>query len=124
MHCIMEHRALQRLADAWRTKWDGRWEFQAREGAFHERRHLPIGLHGAQDATAPASASSAPGARLPMAAPASAASATVPEFGGGVARAAQDGDTRSQTTVQGGFRAGLTAPGGTPGWRWRRRAGL
>jgi general stress protein 26 len=26
---------LQRLAEAWRTKWDGRWEFQVRDGAFH-----------------------------------------------------------------------------------------
>jgi general stress protein 26 len=26
---------LRRLADAWRTKWDGRWEYQARDGAFH-----------------------------------------------------------------------------------------
>jgi general stress protein 26 len=26
---------LQRLADAWRTKWDGRWHFEARDGAFH-----------------------------------------------------------------------------------------
>lgn len=26
---------LQRLADAWRTKWDGRWQFQAQEGSFH-----------------------------------------------------------------------------------------
>ena len=28
---------LQRLADAWRTKWDGRWQFQVRagSGSFH-----------------------------------------------------------------------------------------
>jgi general stress protein 26 len=26
---------LQRLADAWRTKWDGRWQFGAGEGTFH-----------------------------------------------------------------------------------------
>ena len=26
---------LSRLAQAWRTKWDGRWQFQAREGCFH-----------------------------------------------------------------------------------------
>ncbi len=26
---------LQRLAAAWRTKWDGRWQFEARDGAFH-----------------------------------------------------------------------------------------
>jgi nitroimidazol reductase NimA-like FMN-containing flavoprotein (pyridoxamine 5'-phosphate oxidase superfamily) len=32
---VTDDGTLQRLADAWRTKWDGRWEFQAREGAFH-----------------------------------------------------------------------------------------
>ncbi len=26
---------LERLADAWRRKWDGRWQFEAREGCFH-----------------------------------------------------------------------------------------
>jgi general stress protein 26 len=26
---------LKRLAEAWRTKWDGRWQFDAREGRFH-----------------------------------------------------------------------------------------
>jgi general stress protein 26 len=26
---------LQRLADAWRTKWDGRWQYEVRDGAFH-----------------------------------------------------------------------------------------
>jgi general stress protein 26 len=26
---------LKRLADAWRTKWDGRWHFEVRDGAFH-----------------------------------------------------------------------------------------
>jgi general stress protein 26 len=26
---------LKRLAEAWRTKWDGRWHFEARDGAFH-----------------------------------------------------------------------------------------
>jgi general stress protein 26 len=27
---------LQRLADAWRAKWDGRWQFEARDGSFHQ----------------------------------------------------------------------------------------
>jgi nitroimidazol reductase NimA-like FMN-containing flavoprotein (pyridoxamine 5'-phosphate oxidase superfamily) len=28
---------LKRLADAWRTKWDGRWQYEARAGEFrHE----------------------------------------------------------------------------------------
>jgi len=26
---------LKRLADAWATKWDGRWRYEARDGAFH-----------------------------------------------------------------------------------------
>jgi general stress protein 26 len=26
---------LRRLADAWRTKWDGQWQFEARDGTFH-----------------------------------------------------------------------------------------
>jgi hypothetical protein len=26
---------LTRLADAWTRKWDGRWRFEARDGAFH-----------------------------------------------------------------------------------------
>jgi general stress protein 26 len=28
---------LERLTDAWTTKWDGRWRFQARDGIFHDR---------------------------------------------------------------------------------------
>jgi general stress protein 26 len=32
---VTDDAALQRLADAWRTKWDGRWQFEAREGVFH-----------------------------------------------------------------------------------------
>lgn len=32
---VIEDGTLQRLADAWRTKWDGRWQFEARAGAFH-----------------------------------------------------------------------------------------
>jgi general stress protein 26 len=32
---VRDDEALKRLADAWRTKWDGRWQFEAREGAFH-----------------------------------------------------------------------------------------
>ena len=26
---------LERLIEAWRTKWDGRWEFSARDGNFY-----------------------------------------------------------------------------------------
>jgi general stress protein 26 len=27
--------ALRRLADVWRTKWDGQWQYEVRGGAFH-----------------------------------------------------------------------------------------
>jgi general stress protein 26 len=30
-----DHATLQRLADAWRSKWDGRWQFEGHDGAFH-----------------------------------------------------------------------------------------
>jgi nitroimidazol reductase NimA-like FMN-containing flavoprotein (pyridoxamine 5'-phosphate oxidase superfamily) len=34
---ITDDKLLERLADAWRTKWDGRWRYEARDGAFrHE----------------------------------------------------------------------------------------
>jgi hypothetical protein len=26
---------LKRLAAAWRTKWDGRWRYEAHDGRFH-----------------------------------------------------------------------------------------
>jgi nitroimidazol reductase NimA-like FMN-containing flavoprotein (pyridoxamine 5'-phosphate oxidase superfamily) len=29
-----DHDTLARLAEAWRAKWDGRWQFVARDGAF------------------------------------------------------------------------------------------
>jgi nitroimidazol reductase NimA-like FMN-containing flavoprotein (pyridoxamine 5'-phosphate oxidase superfamily) len=29
-----DHGTLARLAEAWHTKWDGRWQFEARDGAF------------------------------------------------------------------------------------------
>lgn len=32
---VSDDATLQRLAATWRTKWDGRWEFEARDGAFH-----------------------------------------------------------------------------------------
>jgi len=32
---VTDASTLQRLADAWRTKWDGRWKFEARGGRFH-----------------------------------------------------------------------------------------
>ena len=32
---VTDDATLKRLADAWRTKWDGRWQFEVRDGAFH-----------------------------------------------------------------------------------------
>jgi nitroimidazol reductase NimA-like FMN-containing flavoprotein (pyridoxamine 5'-phosphate oxidase superfamily) len=32
---ITDDRMLERLAEAWATKWDGRWQYEARDGAFH-----------------------------------------------------------------------------------------
>jgi hypothetical protein len=29
---------LSRLAEAWTTKWDGRWRFEVHDGAFHHDR--------------------------------------------------------------------------------------
>jgi general stress protein 26 len=34
---VTDDTTLQRLADGWRTKWDGRWRYEARQGSFgHE----------------------------------------------------------------------------------------
>jgi general stress protein 26 len=30
-----DHVVLQRLADAWRSKWDGQWRYEVRDGVFH-----------------------------------------------------------------------------------------
>jgi nitroimidazol reductase NimA-like FMN-containing flavoprotein (pyridoxamine 5'-phosphate oxidase superfamily) len=32
---VTDEAALEHLADAWATKWDGRWRYQARRGKFH-----------------------------------------------------------------------------------------
>jgi general stress protein 26 len=32
---VIDHAMLQRLAEAWTTKWDGRWQFKASDGVFH-----------------------------------------------------------------------------------------
>jgi nitroimidazol reductase NimA-like FMN-containing flavoprotein (pyridoxamine 5'-phosphate oxidase superfamily) len=31
---VTDDNLLERLADAWRTKWDGRWNYEARDSAF------------------------------------------------------------------------------------------
>jgi nitroimidazol reductase NimA-like FMN-containing flavoprotein (pyridoxamine 5'-phosphate oxidase superfamily) len=32
---VTDDATLRRLAEAWRTKWDGRWRYEARGGVFH-----------------------------------------------------------------------------------------
>jgi general stress protein 26 len=32
---VTDDDVLERLAEAWATKWDGRWRFEVRSGAFH-----------------------------------------------------------------------------------------
>lgn len=32
---VSDDATLSRLADAWRNKWDGRWQYEAHDGAFH-----------------------------------------------------------------------------------------
>jgi general stress protein 26 len=32
---VTDDDVLQRLAQAWTTKWDGRWHYEARDGCFH-----------------------------------------------------------------------------------------
>jgi general stress protein 26 len=29
---------LRRLAEAWKSKWDGRWRYESRDGVFHQER--------------------------------------------------------------------------------------
>lgn len=33
---VTDDRLLQRLAEAWSKKWDGRWRFDVRNGSFHQ----------------------------------------------------------------------------------------
>jgi hypothetical protein len=35
---VTDHTLLQRLADAWATKWDGSWKYDVRDGAFQHNR--------------------------------------------------------------------------------------
>lgn len=41
---VTDDAVLARLAEAWARKWDGRWQFQARDGAFHHEGPEGIGL--------------------------------------------------------------------------------
>ena len=42
-----DHATLQRLADAWRTKWDGQWDYDVHNGAFRGRTASGGGAAGA-----------------------------------------------------------------------------
>ena len=33
---VTDDHLLRRLADAWTAKWDGRWQFEVRDGTFHQ----------------------------------------------------------------------------------------
>jgi len=47
---VTDDTLLTRLADAWSAKWDGRWQYQVRDGRFHH----PYGGHAQVYAVAPA----------------------------------------------------------------------
>jgi nitroimidazol reductase NimA-like FMN-containing flavoprotein (pyridoxamine 5'-phosphate oxidase superfamily) len=34
---VTDHDVLERLAKAWATKWDGQWQYEVRDGAFHQK---------------------------------------------------------------------------------------
>lgn len=34
---VSDNDLLQRLAAAWAAKWDGRWQYEARDGVFHQK---------------------------------------------------------------------------------------
>jgi nitroimidazol reductase NimA-like FMN-containing flavoprotein (pyridoxamine 5'-phosphate oxidase superfamily) len=35
---VTDDQVLERLAAAWKTKWDGRWQYDVRDGSFHHAR--------------------------------------------------------------------------------------
>jgi hypothetical protein len=40
---VTDDHVLRRLAEAWRAKWDGRWQYQVRDGAFrHPASEEPV----------------------------------------------------------------------------------
>jgi general stress protein 26 len=39
---VTDHDTLQRLADAWRRKWDGRWQYTVGDGAFQGAEHEDV----------------------------------------------------------------------------------
>ena len=48
---MTEESVLERLAEAWATKWDGRWHYEVHEGAFrHEANAEPVLVFSVQPA--------------------------------------------------------------------------
>jgi nitroimidazol reductase NimA-like FMN-containing flavoprotein (pyridoxamine 5'-phosphate oxidase superfamily) len=39
---VTEEATLKRLADAWRTKWAGDWQYQVYDGSFHHENGEPV----------------------------------------------------------------------------------
>ena len=39
---VTDDEVLTRLAQAWTTKWDGRWHFEARDGVFHHEDGMAL----------------------------------------------------------------------------------
>ena len=39
---VTDDEVLTRLAQAWTTKWDGRWHFEARDGVFHQEDGMAL----------------------------------------------------------------------------------
>ena len=39
---VTDEDLLRRLAEAWTTKWDGRWQFQVRDGSFQHMEGFPV----------------------------------------------------------------------------------
>ena len=39
---VTDQAQLEKLADAWARKWDGRWKYAARDGAFHHDGHTAL----------------------------------------------------------------------------------
>jgi nitroimidazol reductase NimA-like FMN-containing flavoprotein (pyridoxamine 5'-phosphate oxidase superfamily) len=37
---VTDNETLKRLAEAWTTKWDGQWQYEVRDGAFHHREGI------------------------------------------------------------------------------------
>jgi nitroimidazol reductase NimA-like FMN-containing flavoprotein (pyridoxamine 5'-phosphate oxidase superfamily) len=48
---VTDDETLRRLATAWTAKWDGRWQYQVRDGFFyHEGSTEPVGVFSVQPA--------------------------------------------------------------------------